>query len=57
MYSDGIKGTWDIVFGQSFVVTLESGQRFVSNFRYAVKPGSDSNLQGEPWEIKAGSLV
>ena len=24
-YSDGIKGTWDIVFGQSLVVSLESG--------------------------------
>lgn len=46
-----------MVFGQSFVVTLDSGQRFVSNFRYAIKPNSGENDKGDQWQINAGSLL
>ena len=45
------KGTWDIVFNQALVVTLENGQRFVTNFMYTLKPGGDESYKGQSWEI------
>ena len=33
-----IAGTWSTIYDQAFKVELENGQRFLANFKYAVKP-------------------
>ena len=33
-----IPGTWSVVYDQSFKVELDNGLRFLSNFKYTVKP-------------------
>ena len=33
-----IKGTWLAFYDQAFKVELENGQRFLSNYKYALKP-------------------
>jgi hypothetical protein len=32
--SSGIRGTWDILFGESLVVQLDNGVRFLANMKY-----------------------
>lgn len=36
--SGTIKGTWFAFYDQAFKVELENGQRFISNYKYALKP-------------------
>jgi hypothetical protein len=33
-----VAGTWSNIYDQSFKVELENGMRFISNFKYSVKP-------------------
>jgi len=33
-----VVGTWSNIYDQSFKVELENGMRFISNFKYSVKP-------------------
>ena len=35
---EAIAGTWTTMYDQAFMVELESGIRFLANFRYSVKP-------------------
>jgi hypothetical protein len=33
-----VAGSWSNIYDQSFKVELENGLRFISNFKYSVKP-------------------
>jgi hypothetical protein len=45
-----VKGKWSTIYDQALKVELENGQRFITNFRYNVKPSvstdplTDTNL-------------
>ncbi len=45
-----VKGKWSTIYDQAIKVELDNGQRFVTNFRYNVKPSvstdplTDENL-------------
>jgi hypothetical protein len=41
--SGSIKGNWFAFYDQAFKVELENGQRFISNYKYALKPYVSSN--------------
>jgi len=49
--SNVVKGSWSTVYDQAFRVELDNGLRFVSNFRYNIKP----NWSEDP--IKDGAEV
>ena len=41
-----VKGTWFAFYDQAFKVELENGQRFISNYKYALKPYVSSDPLG-----------
>jgi len=41
--SSHITGTWSTIYDQSFKVELDNGLRFLSNFKYSLKPNISSN--------------
>jgi hypothetical protein len=36
--ANGVAGTWDILFDQSLVVSLDNGYRYTADLRYNLKP-------------------
>jgi hypothetical protein len=36
--ANGVSGTWDILFDQSLVVSLDNGYRYTADLRYNLKP-------------------
>ena len=44
------KGTWDILYQQALVVQLDSGLRFISNFKYNIQSGVNGVKEGPAYE-------
>ena len=40
---ESVKGTWSTIYDQAMRVELDNGTRFITNFRYNIKPDISSD--------------
>jgi len=51
--NDHITGTWSTIYDQSFKIELDNGLRFLSNFKYTLKP----NISKDPEDQSVKSFT